>query len=699
MPTARSFLCVCVSERWNGVASWVALLGIVLIAAVFRWTALDWDDYRHFHPDERYITWVATTIEPPTSLDGALTPSQSTFNPFYWSPTADSPGIVVPQDEQRAFAYGHFPLYLGVAATKLSTAVSEQLAPQLPSNWLLTRDVLNRAQRTEYFHLTAVARALTGLFDLGTVVMLFLLGKRLFGTAVGLISAALLAGTVLHIQLAHFFISDPYLTFFVVTAVYAWVQALYHVPRRSIAKTATQQRRRVNWWLTMGCIMAGFAVGSKFAAVLLIVPMFIAFWTLWPKGWWWRFGAGVLLTFATFFITNPFAIIDMTCEVITPAVNFGPLRIPTLDWGSCYLDNIVTQRAMVSGAADLPFTRQYSGTLPYLYYVEMLVKWGMGPLLGILGIVGFGWALLKSWGWVWLWGKASLARGEDSRKKRSLRYTFLKHPLLLVMGWCVPYFVSTGSFYVKFLRYMQPLVPFLILFGVGMVWQWKKRPFWRSFVLTAVALTTLAWAIAFINMYNAPHPWLVASGWIYANVPNDTLILSEKWDDSLPTSMTVNENYRRRDEYRNEALTWLTKTEEEDDEAKLMVNLGLMAEAEYLTVVSNRVYGVVPRLDERYPVSSQYYDLLFDGSLGYEPILVADRSLNLLGVPIVAETFKEPDLTPPEMVQRYLNSKGGISWGRADESFTVYDQPLTIIFENKEHLTVNEMRELFEVEN
>ncbi|MEZ4518994.1 MAG: hypothetical protein R3C44_19955 [Chloroflexota bacterium] len=34
--------------------------------------------------------------------------------------------------------------------------------------------------------------------------------------------------------------------------------------------------------------------------------------------------------------------------------------------------------------------------------------------------------------------------------------------------------------------------------------------------------------------------------------------------------------------------------------------------------------------------------------------------------------------------------------GRVDESFTVYDQPLTMIFRNTDHLSVEELRAAFD---
>lgn len=53
----------------------IGLMGILLVGAALRWSGLDWDDYQHFHPDERYIHWVAATIERPSSLRAAFDPS------------------------------------------------------------------------------------------------------------------------------------------------------------------------------------------------------------------------------------------------------------------------------------------------------------------------------------------------------------------------------------------------------------------------------------------------------------------------------------------------------------------------------------------------------------------------------------------------------------------------------------------------
>jgi hypothetical protein len=45
----------------------VLLLGVLMLAAYFRFSGIDWDDDHHLHPDERFMTMVASSI---SSVDG-----------------------------------------------------------------------------------------------------------------------------------------------------------------------------------------------------------------------------------------------------------------------------------------------------------------------------------------------------------------------------------------------------------------------------------------------------------------------------------------------------------------------------------------------------------------------------------------------------------------------------------------------------
>jgi hypothetical protein len=689
------------------MTTWIERLLLVLIlvvAAGLRWSGLDWDEYRHYHPDERFVAWVGASISWPDDWSAAFRPEQSSFNPFYWSPDAQSEGIVVPQDQRRNFAYGHVPLYMGVGAAALAERLGLWLAPHLPADWLFVRDVLNGAEMIPFRHLTAVSRFLSGLMDLGTLLLLYLLGRRLYGPAVGLLAAAFLAVTVLHIQSAHFFIVDPFLTFFVTAALYCLIRS---IDDRS--PSTAHRSPLTGWWLLSG-VAIGLAVGSKFAAVMLVVPLLLAAWVVAGANWlrWLLAGGGTaVLTFA---LTNPFALLDFGCEVTTPGVRWGQLTIPQINWGNCYLQNIVTQSNMVRGQSVLPFTYQYEGTLPYLYYGEMLLRWGMGPLLGLLALAGLGWALWRSlrpfqpW-LVLFWTKRPSAWREALHKWWQRMQEPIPHlPHYLLLSWVVPYLLMTGNFQVKFMRYLLPVTPILLLYGAAMIWEGRRTKdegrkgygWLRSGVTAVVLLVTGLYTLAFVNMYGQPHPWAAASRWVYENVPSGTLILSERWDDALPSTMVVDGRSRFRSEYGNEELTWMIRTGRLDNEEKLVHNLTLLAEAEYLTIMSNRVYGVAPRLPQRYPLSGQYHQLLFDGQLGYEPVAVFGRFPHLGNVHLIPDYFGWPGLSPPTAVADYLDQHPGLRLGRADESFTVYDQPLTIIFRKVEPLSVEEMLELFE---
>ena len=116
-----------------------------------------------------------------------------------------------------------------------------------------------------------------------------------------------------------------------------------------------------------------------------------------------------------------------------------------LDWDNFKHAVLIEQGAMVRGEADFPFTRQYRGTLPYIYFIEQNLRWGIGWPLGILAFGSLVWALAKL-----LFGKAR--DGE-----------------IILLSWIVPYFGLTGLFLAKFMRYMVPVVPLLMVLAAGLV--------------------------------------------------------------------------------------------------------------------------------------------------------------------------------------------------------------------------------------
>ncbi len=115
-----------------------------------------------------------------------------------------------------------------------------------------------------------------------------------------------------------------------------------------------------------------------------------------------------------------------------------------------------------------------------------------------------------------------------------------------MLAWALPYFALTGAFHAKFLRYMAPLLPFLVVFGaaaamaayrwLGARWGRRGRAAWAALAVVTAAFT-LGWALAFTGIYRQEHPWIAASRWIYSNIPEGKKLLTEHWDDSLPLAL------------------------------------------------------------------------------------------------------------------------------------------------------------------
>ena len=192
---------------------------------------VNFDGGLNAHPDERSTTcFYAPTIEWPSSLDEARDPQRSPLNPL-WDRH---------NDRRRSFTYGHLPLYLGILTGELLSDLARpaSLLP-LPDR---TITLMERAD-SPCEGVAFAGRMMMALLDTLTIFLLFLLGRRLYGAAAGLLAATLYAFTAQAVQLSHFFAMDPSSTTFVVLSVFGGVLMVpgaflaRRVPRRSWRRT------------------------------------------------------------------------------------------------------------------------------------------------------------------------------------------------------------------------------------------------------------------------------------------------------------------------------------------------------------------------------------------------------------------------------------------------------------------------------
>ena len=94
----------------------------------------------------------------------------------------------------------------------------------------------------------------------------------------------------------------------------------------------------------------------------------------------------------------------------------------------------------------------------------------------------------------------------------------------------------------------------------------------------------------------------------------------------------------------------------------------MLSQSDYINVTSNRLYGSIPRIPQRYPMTTEYYRRLFAGDLGFK---------------LVATFTSYPTLGPWVIVD-----------DRAEEAFTVYDHPKVLIFKKQPDFSVDRVRQI-----
>ena len=108
-------------------------------------------------------------------------------------------------------------------------------------------------------------RLLTVLFDLGTILAVFQLGKRLSGPSSGLLAAFFLSFNALHIRYSQYILVDVPLAFLVVVALLFILNV--------------RQRGSTGDYAWAG-LLIGLATSTKYTAALLAAPLLVATWPL-----------------------------------------------------------------------------------------------------------------------------------------------------------------------------------------------------------------------------------------------------------------------------------------------------------------------------------------------------------------------------------------------------------------------------------
>lgn len=489
----------------------------------------------------------------------------------------------------------------------------------------IVKTVASALSLDEYGKLVFVGRTMMGLLDVLVIVLVYKM-MQLFtklyawSKTTPYWAAFAYATLVLPIQLSHFFTSDPVVTFCVTLSLYL-----------GFAYVAKPNK----WLIIVAGIAFGIAMGSKINTLLVFPSVVVLFTSLdtgieylkhrqWRKIPWYCITAiqrvllFVLCAYLTMRLTDPYLFASRS--LLNPAINAE------------FLSNIAQLKLLEKPDAQFPPAIQWITTKPILFPLRSLILWGIGMPATVFAAIG-------------------LLVIHSSRKKLT------KYPqIVLAFFGLLAMFLYQGSQFAKAMRYFYLLYPVIAIFiglGAHFVYSHVAKVAKAQFAKTALVLTALtlvAWPLLFSAIYYKPHSRITASEWLQSSLPPNAIVLAEHWDDALPLSGTK--------PYREDITMLELPVFDPDTAAKEAQFAELLEQANVIVLSSNRGWGSMPTVPDRYPFMTRWYQQLFANRSEYRKVaeFTSYPSLDYLGIPVT------------------------ISDDASEEFFTVYDHPKVMVF-------------------
>ncbi len=492
---------------------------LILLAFSIRIYGINWDQGHALHPDERMIAMVAGQI----SLDN--------LDPDFYN-------------------YGSLPIYI----LKLSSFVTSSI------DGVIKHIPTTASSYSGFPNILLVGRALSAFFDTLTVLIVFLIGKRIKGKNFGFLAGFIYAISVFPIQNAHFYIVDPQMTFWMTLTLFL---AIKH------AKEPKPQH-----FLLLG-LTSGLAAATKFTGVLtLSIPFLLITVNLVRE-----FKKKPMLKWAVTQIVNVFATLSSAIIVFFITQPFVLINIKK------YWEQVSFQLRMNSDPTVFPYTIQFINTPAYIHPLQGIIVWGLGLPLGILAILGV----------VYM-----------------ARHLFTKRNIFLfiILGFALIFFTILGRSSVKFMRYYLPLYPILALSTAYLLNGFNKylapHSKLRLAYASIVAICVLIWPMSFMHIYTKPNPRIKATDWINSTFPVGTAIATEHWDDIIPLENPNGYKIQQIEVYNPES------------EAKWTKINNILEESDYFIISSERVYKSILNWPEKYPKTIIFYNDLLAGNSNFK---------------------------------------------------------------------------------
>ncbi len=470
----------------------------------------------------------------------------------------------------------------------------------------------------QYNNITLTGRLFSALFDVGVVYLIYLIAADLFDKKVALTASILYAISTLPIQLSHFFAVDTFLNFFVVITFYF------------IVKLLLEDR---GYYAFLIGFSYGAALACKISAVYFLPVIILGLIFHFIKRRKLLSIFSLSLTIAVFCL--------LSFRIFDPHVFSGNFFFPKIN--PQFIGNILQLKSFENSDIYYPPGVQWINKTPLIFPLRNIVLWGLGLPLSIVTAM----AIINQ---LFLF-IADINKNKDFLKKihNYLRFCTTKQlGFSLIYIWVISLFVYQGIQHSPGMRYFLPIYPFLTIVSAMFL---VKYLFSKVKLTLFVFLVMFLWTASFLSIYSRPHSRVIASYWIYQNIPAGSTLSCDLWDDCLPLPFEnglspYQYNILTMEPFAPDTLEKQTNFEKQ------------LQQIDYLILSSNRAWGSISKVPEKYPFMSDFYKNLFGGKLNFEKVAETTSypTIPIFNIPI-------PDQS-------------------SEEAFTVYDHPKIYIFKN-----------------
>ena len=434
-----------------------AILGIFFLLSIFvRFFGIDFGlPHTECRPDETTIINISLTF-----LNGDLNPHFFNYPSAFMYILA---GIY--------YVYINVRLLFGATSMELITEIQTN-----PSTFIM------------------ISRGLSALFGAFTVIIVYLIGRRLHNRKTGLLSAFFMSVCYLHVRDSHFGTTDIAMTFFAACAI------LYILKIFEEAKTGH--------YILAG-VFGGLSTSTKYGGLFLLIPIMVAHILKHAQLSQSTFRHIEMLEFnrgIRSFISSLWHRLRKVLSISIETIKDYRLFLSFLFFGLAFL--LFTPFALLDFHH---FIGDFKAEMKHLlfghrgiilgrgwwYHLRHTLPYGMGWLMLIASFIG-----------IILYSKNNFQKA------------------LIFFLFPTTYYLSAGRGYTVFLRYMIPVLPLLCIAGALFVVYIIKRSNNRTFQTIAIPLAALILTaepvrnvILFNNIITKKDNRLIAGQWMEESIP------------------------------------------------------------------------------------------------------------------------------------------------------------------------------------